>query len=109
MFPVLFGLAIMVWMWAAAMNHVVLKFAATASPAQQRVYLVMLVLAGSMVQVMMLAKVMPVSQLSDGWSLEGLNDLVRNAVVVASVVGGLALWRAHHLLPRFIVVRRRPS
>ncbi|MFP5429720.1 MAG: hypothetical protein ACLGHE_01890 [Gammaproteobacteria bacterium] len=99
MFPVLFGLAILVWMWAAAMNEVVAKFAAKASPGQQRVYLAMLVLAGALVLVLVLAWFMPGSPLSMGWSRERLASLVSAAAMTALAVTALALWRAHVRMP----------
>lgn len=99
MFPVLFGLAILVWMWAAAMHHVVLQFAGGASPAQQRVYLAMLVILGAAALVAVVAWFMPGSQLSMGWSQERLASLVNMAVLVALAVTALALWRSHILLP----------
>lgn len=99
MFPVLFGLAILVWMWAVAMHHVVQHLAASASPSQQRVYLAMLVGAGAAALVAVLAWFMPDSQLSMGWSQERLASLVNMAVLVALAVTALALWRSHFLLP----------
>lgn len=99
MFPVLFGLAILVWMWAAAMHHVVQQFAASASPSQQRVYLAMLVGAGAAALVAVLAWFMPGSQLSMGWSQERLASLVNAAALTALVVTALALWRSHLQMP----------
>lgn len=99
MFPVLFGLAILVWMWAAAMHHVVQQFAASASPSQQRVYLAMLVVAGAAALVAVLAWFMPGSQLSMGWSQERLANLVSAASLTALSVTALALWRSHLQMP----------
>lgn len=99
MFPVLFGLAILVWMWAAAMHHVVQQFAASASPSQQRVYLAMLACTGAASLVAVIAWFMPGSQLSIGWSQERLTSLVSAAALTALVVTALALWRAHLQMP----------
>lgn len=107
MIPVLFAISVMVWMWAAAMRHAVSSLARTASPSQQRVYLLMVVAGGAAVLVALVAKVMPVSLLSAGWSQERLADLVRNAVVIAAVVAGAAVWRAHYLLPGSLSPSRR--
>lgn len=109
MIPVLFALSIMVWMWGAAMRHAVVRLAGAASPSQQRVYLAMAITAGAIVLVVVLAKMMPVSLLSAGWSQERLADLVRNAAIIAAVVAALALWRAHYLLPSLIVVGKKTS
>lgn len=99
MFPVLFGLAILVWMWAVAMHHVVQHLAASASPSQQRVYLAMLVGAGAAALVAVLAWFMPDSQLSMGWSRERLASLVNAAALTALVVTAGALWRSHLQMP----------
>ncbi len=99
MFPVLFGLAILVWMWAAAMHHVVQQFAASASPSQQRVYLAMLACTGAAALVAVIAWFMPGSQLSIGWSQERLTSLVNVAALTALVVTALALWRSHLQMP----------
>lgn len=109
MIPVLFAVSVMVWMWAAAMRHAVSSLARTASPSQQRVYLLMVVAGGAAVLVALVAKVMPVSLLSAGWSQERLADLVRNAVVIAAVVAGAAVWRAHYLLPGVAVPVKKTS
>jgi hypothetical protein len=83
MFPILFALAILVWMWAAVMRHVVQQFAATATPSQQWVYLAMLVMAGGAALVAILVWFMPGSPLSMGWSQERLVGLKRAAVLTA--------------------------
>lgn len=99
MFPILFALAILTWMWVAAMQHAVQQFMAQATPAQQRVYLVMLVMAGAAAQVVVLAWVMPGSSLSQGWSQERLAGLLNAAIMTVAGAGGLAVWRAHLQMP----------
>lgn len=104
MFPILFALAILVWMWAAAMRHVVQQVAATATPSQQWVYLAMLVMAGGAALVAILVWFMPGSPLSMGWSQERLVGLKRAAVLTAGATVVLALWRLHLQMSAFKVV-----
>jgi len=103
MFFILFALSIMLWMWAAVMRHAVVAMAASASPAQQRVYLGMAVGAGTAVLLALLAKMLPLSLLTAGWSQERLADVVSSSVLVACVVVVMALWRSHYLLSQLVV------
>lgn len=102
MFSILFALSIMLWMWAAVMRHAVVVMAASASPAQQRVYLGMAVGAGAAVLLALLAKMLPLSLLTAGWSQERLADVVSSSALVACVAVVMALWRAHYLFPRLV-------
>lgn len=109
MFAILFAVCVMVWLWAASMRHAVVAWAANASPAQQRVYMGMAVVAGSGLIVFLVFRFMPSSVLSAGWSREQLEDLTRGAVMAATAVSLLALWRAHLLLPGNFDVRQKSA
>lgn len=99
MIPDLFAVCVMVWLWAAAMRHAVQALAGSATPAQQRVYLAMVVFAGAALVVAAVFQAMPQSVLSAGWSQERLTGLTTASAMAALVVSGLALFRAHLLLP----------
>lgn len=109
MFAILFAVCVMVWLWAAAMRHAVLAWAANASPAQQRVYVGMAVVAGGGLIAFLVFRFLPLSVLSAGWSSEQLEGLTRGAVLSVTVVSLLALWRAHLLLPGNFDVRQKSS
>lgn len=101
MYPVLFAVSVMAWLWAAAMRHALLSLAGMASPMQQRVYLAMAVMAGAALLVVAVSYAMPVSVLSAGWSQEQLDRLTKLSVLAVTLTALAAMWRAHLLLPRY--------
>lgn len=109
MYSVLFAVCVLVWLWAAAMRHAVLSLAGTASPTQQRVYLVMLVMAGAALLVVMVTYAMPGSVLSAGWSQEQLESLTKISALAVTLVALAALWRSHQLLPRQFGIAPAPT
>lgn len=99
MVSIVFAVAVLVWLWAAVMRHVVVQLAGSASPVQQRVYLAMMVLAGAGVLTAVVGQVLPQSVLSAGWGRELVDQTTKLAGLVAGVAAAVALWRAHLIMP----------
>lgn len=109
MYPVLFAICVLVWLWAAAMRHAVLSLAGTASPMQQRVYLAMAMMAGAALLVVAVSYAMPASVLSAGWSQEQLEHLTKLSVGAVTLTALAAMWRAHLLLTGQPAVSASPA
>jgi len=99
MVSIAFAVGVLVWLWAAVMRHVVERLAGSASPMQQRVYLIMAVLVGTVVLVAIVGQVLPQSMLSAGWGRELVVQATKSAGLVAGVTAVAALWRAHLMMP----------